>query len=245
MSIQGEGVLSRGEFTRGEFETMCRPHEAIEFRVDLLASREECNVLEQLAILRRWARYPNHQRGGQYEYLPVVFTVRSVGQGGTFAGSEEEMFRLLSLGVRAGCEYIDVEACWSPSARSHLHAEAFRRGCRVIASLHSMDAPLSVHTDVAVRGFFLGCVDPPVGPTDIVKVVGRAGSIQCSSRIIDLARGLVADPTGPLAAYAGAVVAMCAGPCGALSRALCIDLGPVPVTHPALATKLGALGQVR
>jgi len=52
--------------------------------------------------------------------LPIVFTVRSQSQGGSYCGSEESLFHLLELGIRAGCEFIDMEVCWSYAACSRL-----------------------------------------------------------------------------------------------------------------------------
>ena len=44
--------------------------------------------------------------------LPIVYTVRSVGQIGKFPAEPERIFALLREGLRAGIEWMDVEACW-------------------------------------------------------------------------------------------------------------------------------------
>jgi hypothetical protein len=38
--------------------------------------------------------------------------------GGDFPDDEAAMFKLLALGMRYGCEYIDMECCWSLEART-------------------------------------------------------------------------------------------------------------------------------
>jgi pentafunctional AROM polypeptide len=81
--------------------------DVLEMRVDLLAPelRSHAAVRAQFAQLRRMST------------LPIIWTVRSKGQGGAFEGSEEEMVSLLQLGVRLGCEFVDVEGCWSTKAK--------------------------------------------------------------------------------------------------------------------------------
>ena len=59
----------------------CEGVDAVEIRVDLLRSMEEEFVAEQVAVVRRCVG------------LPVIFTVRSVGQGGKFEGDEAAMFK--------------------------------------------------------------------------------------------------------------------------------------------------------
>ena len=96
--------------------------DALELRVDLLGDRSHDALREQYAVLRRAAS------------LPVIWTVRSKGQGGAFAGSEGEMFALLARGRRLGAEFVDVEGCWSAGARmGFVKAKGL---CRVIASYH-------------------------------------------------------------------------------------------------------------
>ncbi|KAG6872407.1 hypothetical protein C0992_009635, partial [Termitomyces sp. T32_za158] len=82
--------------------------DALELRVDLLRSAEDYNkpevipskvfVADQVAALRRVSS------------LPIVFTVRSVSQGGSFPDkAPEAAFELLKLALRLGVEYVDVE----------------------------------------------------------------------------------------------------------------------------------------
>ncbi len=84
------------------------------------------SVLEQMSLLRL------------HTALPLIFTVRSVAQGGKFAGDEAAALHLMRLvnefcvgvsnaslncglarvqAVRAGFEYIDVEDSWSAQCK--------------------------------------------------------------------------------------------------------------------------------
>jgi 3-dehydroquinate dehydratase len=69
-----------------------------------------------------------------------VFTVRSKGQIGKFPDDEpERMFSLLREGLRAGCEWIDVEACWGDERIGALTQTADRdyaSTSRILGSLH-------------------------------------------------------------------------------------------------------------
>ena len=81
--------------------------DAVELRVDLLAPSGPIKVpnapsieyvTQQLALLRHFTN------------LPIVYTVRTAGQGGAFPnGCEDHLFGLLDSGLRLGAEYIDVE----------------------------------------------------------------------------------------------------------------------------------------
>ena len=64
----------------------------------LLAESVEIDfVRQQLALLRR------------HLPLPILFTVRTRAEGGSFEGPSSHMFALVELALRAGCEIIDIE----------------------------------------------------------------------------------------------------------------------------------------
>ena len=55
-------------------------------------------------------------------------------QGGAFEGTEAELFELPGLGVRLGCELVDVEGCWGAAARAALARD---KGLSlIVASFH-------------------------------------------------------------------------------------------------------------
>lgn len=226
---------AEAEVKRATFADMCEPHDALEFRVDLLMEPTATFIADQLALLRR------------HTALPIVYTVRSDTQGGTFPADQEDfMFALLRVGIEAGCEYIDVETCWDEAGRAAIIAQATQMGCRVISSMHAMDHPIAAFPDAEVAAWFRSCIEGGLaGKVDIVKVVGKAGTIECSWRLLAIARQLLDNDPKFRRFGDGGMIAMCSGPLGALSRALCLDLGPVPVTHPAVGgDKLAALGQL-
>ena len=102
--------------------------DAFELRVDLLSDISALSLHRQIALLRKSCP------------LPIVFTVRSVGQIGKFPDdTPEEMFNLLREGLRAGCEWIDVEACWDDDYIDSLTSLAQREyssTSRLLGSLH-------------------------------------------------------------------------------------------------------------
>jgi len=205
-------------------------HDGLEFRADLLKQQDEAFVLSQLALVRR-----------QSQGLPIIYTVRSKIQGGAFPDDEAAYWRLTLVGLRFGVEYIDVEAGWSREGRNKFLAMAknTHEGLRVIGSYHDIQRPLSAISDHELEGLFMECAFGPQGTIDIVKVVGRAESAQCSIRVNQCAERI----RNALPKSVGAVIAICTTDAGRLSRALNVMLGPTPVAHPSLPG-LAAPGQL-
>lgn len=98
---------------------------------------------------------------------------------------------------------------------------------------------LSELSDTDLRGLFYECAHGPDGGVDVVKVVAKAESAQCSIRINQAA--LAVQPLLPPATEA--LIAICTTDAGRLSRALNVMLGPTPVAHPSLPGK-AAPGQL-
>ncbi len=102
--------------------------DAFELRVDLLSDMSTSSLHRQIALLRKSCP------------LPIVFTVRSVGQIGKFPDeTPKKMFDLLREGLRAGCEWIDVEACWGDdyiNSLTSLAQEEYACTSRLLGSLH-------------------------------------------------------------------------------------------------------------
>lgn len=173
---------------------------------------------------------------------PWLAQVRSKNQGGAFPDDEAAFWRHMLLGLRFGVEYVDVEACWTRESREAFIAltKAAHRGTRVIGSYHAIQRPVAAITDADLCALFHECARaPPGGSVDIVKVVGRADSAQCSIRINQAAISV----RGALPITVGSVIAICTTDAGRLSRALNVMLGPTPVAHPALPGK-AAPGQL-
>ena len=204
-------------------------HHALEVRVDLLASQDEAFVLSQLALVRR-----------RSEGLPIIYTVRSKNQGGAFEDNEQKALLLMLTGLRFGVEYVDLEACWTKEARHAFLTVAKKTlpGVRVIGSYHEVQRPLSKVSDEDICALFHECGHGPEGSVDIVKVVGKAESAQCSIRINQAA--LKVRESNALPHSVESIVAICTTDAGRLSRALNVMLGPTPVAHPSLPGKVSA-----
>jgi pentafunctional AROM polypeptide len=103
--------------------------DALELRADLLADKTADAVREQIAALRRAST------------LPIVFTVRTEPEGGKFTaadGGDRAAAALLEIGIRTGCEYVDVEE----SLPRHLVTGLCRLkgNTRIIGSCHVTSA---------------------------------------------------------------------------------------------------------
>lgn len=186
---------------------LTRDIHAIELRVDLLKSFEPSYVHQQIALLRRRAS------------LPVIFTVRSKGQGGGFDGDEAAFFKLLSLGPRTGCAFVDVEANWSEAAR-----QAFLKSrgyTRAIGSLH-------FQTPCATTEQFLNVAKQcwHNGNVDVVKLVFTAEKAEDCFTVRQAASQL------PSVGIKAPCIALLMGGCGKLSRVF--NSFMTPVTHPLL-----------
>ncbi|RMX68968.1 hypothetical protein KXD40_003448 [Peronospora effusa] len=185
--------------------------DALELRVDLLKFPEDTKfVTAQVALLRALST------------LPVIFTVRSKNQGGAFPDGEEhtqKMFELLQLGVRLGCEFVDMEMGWSRKAREHLMAHHHRSA--IISSFHAVQKPTS---ETETRAIFRECYSQ--GKVQIVKVVVKAYSPQDALMIDRVAKDFAnAWQQMP-------IISLCTTEAGKLTRVLNRTL--TPVTHPLL-----------
>ncbi|KAI9482507.1 EPSP synthase-domain-containing protein [Zychaea mexicana] len=193
---------------------ICEGADAVELRVDLLQQPEDQQndlksyieyVGEQLAILRRSVP------------LPVVFTVRSKGQAGTFSDNDEKgMFDLLRWGQRWGCEYVDVEMCWSNAAIEECIAN--KGESKILGSWHDVrrqtpwgSTALEARYDTADKY------------ADIIKLVGVATSMLDNIALEEYRSDKVNGKP---------MIAINMGAAGQLSRVLNEVL--TPTTHPAL-----------
>lgn len=178
-----------------QLPAVCSGVDAVEVRVDRLKSMSPAFVLSQLALLRRVVS------------LPVIFTVRSVAHGGSFGGSQEEQMELLQLGVRAGCEYVDVEA-HSAAFVQKLHA--VRGASRLVVSVHVPQPPAPDAAGLAHLFAAAYCG----GLADVVKVV-----VPCATLGECLTLRRVADEAA--AKYSDCMVVAIGTCCGGWVPSLC------------------------
>ncbi|KDQ16656.1 hypothetical protein BOTBODRAFT_156573 [Botryobasidium botryosum FD-172 SS1] len=202
--------------------------DAVELRVDLLTLSGDPAipgsvpppveyVASQLASLR------------EHTPLPIVFTVRTVSQGGVFPDDEEEKaFALFDLALRTGCEYVDVEISWP---ESRIKALASRKGSsQIIASWHDWSGDMKWDGAVVKEKYVLAS---KLG--DIVKIVGKATTIEDNFALHNFATSVARKPG------AKPLIAINMGLEGQLSRILNPTLSPV--SHPLLPTR-AAPGQL-
>jgi pentafunctional AROM polypeptide len=201
----------------GNLSAVCGGAHAIELRVDHLVDQRPEFVQQQIAHLR------------QAVDLPIIFTVRSKAQGGRFEGAEDEYFALLGVGVRAGCDFVDLESQWTEGSR--LSFLSMRMGSRVIGSAHHQRPcrSASEFESICSQCWYGGAVD-------IVKVVFAAEGLEdCflvhSARLSIARAGAIKAP----------VIALCMGDAGRLSRVLNTFMSPV--THELLPS-VAAPGQM-
>ncbi|KAI0746279.1 Pentafunctional AroM protein [Daedaleopsis nitida] len=202
--------------------------DAVELRVDLLRSPKDFDKLgpyipspayvsDQIAALRHKTT------------LPIIFTVRTVSQGGQFPDhAEKEAFDLLLTAVRLGVEYIDVEISWSESNIVDLNA---RKGhSNIIASWHDWSGNMDWDGQPVEAKYKIAH-----GYGDIVKIVGKANNLEDNFALHRFVSRMQSAPD------AKPIIAINMGVEGQMSRILNSTFSPV--THSLLPTK-AAPGQL-
>ncbi|OCH92448.1 aromatic amino acid family biosynthesis-like protein [Obba rivulosa] len=202
--------------------------DAIELRVDLLRSPKDldelgayvpsaAHVTDQIAALRSKTS------------LPIVFTVRTVSQGGQFPDhAEKDAFALFHTAIRLGVEYVDVEITWS---EKHIQALVAQKGhSQIIASWHDWSGNMHWDGKLVEAKYRIA---HEFG--DIIKLVGKANDLDDNlalHRFVQRMRSSVdAKP----------IIAINMGIEGQLSRVLNSTFSPV--SHPLLPSK-AAPGQL-
>ena len=185
---------------------MCADVDAMEFRADLLdcaQQRPKANrfeLLRSLQWLRRKCRphavrapaLPSPSGGGGTvldDVMPVVYTVRTAHQAGTWPDDEDgidQMFHLLEVGLRSGIEVLDVESAWDPIKTDALLSLVEDRYATLILGSHHR-VPDEVGMEEAI-GYFRQC-----------HLNGRAHGAKVVLSIEDEDRDTMADDAGKIA----------------------------------------------
>ncbi|CAO3574658.1 unnamed protein product [Mortierella alpina] len=198
--------------------------DVIELRVDLLKAPENSgisfrdHVAQQVSLLRR------------HSDLPILYTVRSVSQGGQWPDKDVHgMVSLLKDGLEWGVEYLDVEA---GLPRSDIDEVLAQRGNTVIvASWHDCTGTVRWSSDAMEGQYKLA---KSINP-DVIKLIGTATTMADNFECSEFATRHTSQAQDlPL-------IAMNMGAQGQLSRVLNNYL--TPVTHPLLPVK-AAPGQL-
>lgn len=181
--------------------------DAVEIRADILDQRNK-NFQSQISRVQSLFN------------LPVIFTVRTVGQLGRFPDQDfAGIMRLVMEGLRGGVDFVDVEASLPYSVRQDIVSLSRQRysGTRIIGSVH--DSAAKNETELQ-RLCHLAALN---GNADIVKVVVGANGIHDCLNVHRVIDGCVPGE---------AKIALCVGNHGAVARAL--NKVFTPVTHDAL-----------
>ncbi|KAI8845215.1 hypothetical protein BJ741DRAFT_573260 [Chytriomyces cf. hyalinus JEL632] len=218
--------------------TVSEGSDALELRVDLLKEQTDEFIGAQIALIRR------------HSDLPIIFTVRTKSQGGRYPdGDLNGMFALLMLGLRHGCEFVDVEVLDSKTAEFNKLYKillANKGRSHFIASYHDFSG--TAIWDLTTSGSNLAAGSSAVLMRDkyielhqfgdSVKLIGTAKSLDDNFGLYRFVNHTVPTmnllPKKPLIA-----VNMAAA--GQMSRVL--NMYMTPVTHPELPIK-AAPGQL-
>ncbi|KAJ9615920.1 3-dehydroquinate dehydratase (3-dehydroquinase) [Cladophialophora chaetospira] len=207
---------------------VCLGSDAVELRVDLLKDPKSDSdvpsadyVTSQLSLLR--ATVP----------LPVVFTIRTVAQGGKFPNNAHaEYLHLCTLAIRMGAEFLDLEGSSFPEEiLSQILAVKNGSHTKIIASHHDPRGTLSW----SKPGSWIPTYNACLQHGDIVKLIGIASSLDDNFALHNFKQwSATQHPDLPL-------IAINMGTTGQISRILNGFL--TPVSHPALPFK-AAPGQL-
>ncbi|GLB40993.1 putative the AROM polypeptide catalyzes 5 consecutive enzymatic reactions in prechorismate polyaromatic amino acid biosynthesis [Lyophyllum shimeji] len=202
--------------------------DALELRVDLLRSGKDYElpepvipsqayVADQVVALRNATS------------LPIVFTVRTISQGGAFPDSaQKEAFELLNLALRLGVEYVDVEISLP---EKYVRDLVTRKGASwIIASWHDWSGKMKWNSPLVKEQY-----DLANHYGDIIKIVGKATSVQDNFLLHDFVTKVSSVPKPK------PIIAINMGIEGQMSRILNTTF--TPVTHPILPIK-AAPGQL-
>eukprot|EP01035_Chromulina_nebulosa_P026187 gene26187-34253_t len=194
--------------------------DALELRVDLLRDRSVSSIHSQIAALR-----DNHSS----KNLKIVYTVRTIKQIGQYPDDDfEGIYNLLKEGLRAGVEWLDVEACLPPKYLRQLSNMAkgrrfYPRSTQLLGSLHTREP----QNEQQIQQMFTDC--DLEGHADMLKVVTGATNNDDCLRVHRIGEKQNKSYIG-----------LSLGAAGAYSRVL--NKRFTPVTHGLLA--IAAPGQL-
>ncbi|CAK7264904.1 3-dehydroquinate dehydratase (3-dehydroquinase) [Sporothrix epigloea] len=182
--------------------------DAVELRVDLLESHSVDFVTTQVSLLRSAAAG-----------VPIIFTVRTVSQGGRFPDKDtDHALALYRAAIRLGVEYIDLEMTMPDIVVQAVMKE--KGSSWVIASHHDPEGILSWR-----NGGWTPYLNKALQHGDVIKLIGVARSMEDNFAV-------AAFKSKVLAAHKKPMIALNMGKLGKMSRVLNGFL--TPVAHPEL-----------
>ena len=197
--------------------------DAVEVRVDLLHDPSSTTGIPSTEFLSLQIA---HLRS--IVPLPLIFTIRTVSQGGRFPDdAQREALKLYKAAVRMGMEYIDLEIAFPDELlQTVTEAKGFSK---IIASHHDPRGRLSWK-----NGGWIQYYNKALQYGDVIKLVGSASSMEDNFALARFKSNMAAAHSIPL-------IAINMGVFGKLSRVL--NGFMTPVSHPALPFK-AAPGQL-
>ncbi|KAH9434523.1 hypothetical protein MCOR02_006523 [Pyricularia oryzae] len=182
--------------------------DAVELRVDLLQDHSPEFVVRQVALLRSLCK------------MPIIFTVRTVSQGGRFPDADHAgALALYRVALRMGVEYVDVEMTMPEDViETVTKAKGYTS---IIASHHDPKGTLSWR-----NGAWMQYYNKALHYGDVIKLVGWCRTDEDNFSLLTFkTRMLAAHESTP-------IIALNMGEQGKLSRVL--NGFMTPVTHAAL-----------
>lgn len=219
-------------------EEMCQDVDAMEFRADLLSCRDDrFEVLYSMQSIRNLCR-PHASRAPMLpllgnvidDALPMVYTVRTAHQAGTFPDDPagiNDMFDLLELGLRNGVEVLDMESAWDKNKQDTLLKKVEDRYASQVLGSHHMVGEIVTY-DEAVSLYQQCALD---GRAHGAKVVLSIDEKKDDTRACDASKGshdMAIQNGEPIIPHVGLIL----GEIGQYSRVL--NIGFTPVTHESL-----------
>lgn len=198
--------------------------DAIELRVDLLQDPDSKDgvpgaefLCDQISLLRSSSR------------LPLIFTLRSVSQGGLFPDDNvERAVELYAVGLRMGFDFVDLELTAPKQVKEYVLNH--RKMCTIIASHHDPKGEFNWK-----EGAWYKLYDQAKCYGDVVKLVGVAKTLDDNDDLKAFKKwSATTHPTTPL-------IAINMGSFGQPSRVQ--NSFMTPVSHPSLPFK-AAPGQL-
>jgi shikimate-5-dehydrogenase/3-dehydroquinate dehydratase type I len=226
---------------------MCRDVDAMEYRCDLLECRDSrFDLIYGQQLLRKYCRphvvrVPGLPFGGQVldEVMPIVYTVRTQNQAGTYPDDEEgidRMFEMLEWGLRSGAEVVDVESAWDKPKTDALLALAKERySSQILGSHHVVGKEISLED--AVELFEQCAMNGRAHGAKVVLSIEDEEKDSMAYEAALIASSLAASEGEPVIPN----ISLILGDVGQFSRVLNIPF--TPVTHESLPVK-AAPGQM-
>ena len=169
--------------------------------------------------------------------LPVVYTVRTAHQAGTWPDDEhgiEQMFDLLELGLRSAVEVLDVESAWSPTLTNKLLSKAQQKYTSLILGSHHV-VGTQVSMDEAIQLYRQCRMDNRAhGAKVVLSITSNENEEDQLAYKASIAASKLDEPEIPN-------IGLILGEDGSYSRIL--NPRFTPVTHESLPTK-AAPGQL-